>query len=552
MTGLDDLNLAMRMRDTIQRMVREELNRVRPPEQYGRAISVNRMALTAFVLLNGDSDPIRVKMSSQVQPRETDEVDGVGNGCTVLVGGTSGNYWIKSIISGHAYSDGLAVSGLQIFNGVQSIALNQTVEALLPAIGSVYHIGRWDNTGSVNQDGKGYLWISVRQDLFSSLMKTYQVSLKVNGTNGVWQKLASSTDHGVASGNDLEMEIMADNTGFELRVRRTKDGGGFTPGTYLVSLWAHMDSIVYDPTNVGESAATAPTRMYGTVVPGDDNGPYISPGLNYNNRGQMNLVGGGTIGLNRTTNIFSWSERFLVFGQGRNQYSPAGSHEIIQPANGTAIPVFGSLLATSVTATSAGIPLQSNQTLYYEPPWGDALTAVATNFRIVAHDDTASVFVVPSHWIMIGTRADSLAISGGGRAGNGERLNGPQWQTWSPSFHAVSGFALGNGTVYARYRQEGATVFFQTTLTWGSTTNGGSGQTLFNLPVPSLNGGTLRCIGSGVVTTSAGSQPAALNLVNATEVNVVVGTGVVSATVPATWTTGNTLRLMGMYECDPA
>lgn len=426
--GFEDLGIAMRMRDTIARLVREEVDRYRPASKYGRVISANRTALNALVLLNGDTEPIKVKMSSLMQPLETDELNGQFFGCMVRVTGQTGGYWIDQIVSGHAYSDGQALASPKLYGGATGnldIATFRVVEAALPALNSVYHVGRWDNFASNLEDGRGFINIHVRQDLFAGIYKTYEVSLNPNATNGVWQKLASSTDHGTAGGHDFEMEIMGDTTGFELRVRRTKDGGGFTPGGYTVAVWAYMDGIAYIADNVGESAAAVPTRMFATTVVGDDNGPYLSYGLNYNNRAQFNLMGGGNAQMNFVSDIFSWTEGFRLTGQSRNHYSPSGFYTIDQPANGTAIPVYGSALATTVNATAAGVPLLNNQTLYYEVPYGDLTTStVATNFRIVAHDDATKIFTVPSHWVMIAERADSLLVSGICKLGTGQILNG--------------------------------------------------------------------------------------------------------------------------------
>jgi len=558
--GFDDLNIALRMRELVNRMVREEVDRYRPREQYGRAIDVNRTALTCQVLLNGDVEPIKVKMSSMMQPLETDTLNGIGKGCMVLVGGASGNYWIKQIASGHAYSSGEAFANPKIWGGPSGdldVATHFTKQALLPAVGSVYHVGRWDNSNSVVQDGRGYLFITVRQDLFSSLMKTYEVSLKVNSTNSVWQKLVSSTDHGIASGNDFELEIMSDATGFELRIRRTKDGGGFTPGPYTLSMWAHMDSLIYDDTNVGESAAAAATTVFGTTTVADDNGPFLSYGLNFNNRAQFNMHGGGHVYMNNSTNFFSWDERFLMYGQGRSQLMPSGFLEITQPPNGTAVPVYGETGVTSVTATAAGIPLQSNQTLYYEMPYGASVTtSVATNFRIVAHSDTAQLFTVPSHWVMIAARASSLSQSGDTKLGNGMTLNGPQWDTWAVAIDSATGSpANGNATVSGRYIRIGKTVHWNINYTCGSTTNPGSGNSYFTLPV-NARSASQALVGFGELDRSGLRYNFTAHMSGVTKFLMVGNTNngeiwqlsVAGKPITGGFSTGDEIRAQGTYE----
>jgi hypothetical protein len=171
--GFDDLGLALRMRDMIQTMVTAQLNIVRPTGKYGRVQDVNRTALTAKVILNGDVEAITVKMSSLVQPLETDFNTGTGFGCMVLIEGSAGNYWIKDIISGHAYSSGQALADPRIFGGSAmqiNQALHTVVDGGLPAVGNCYHMGRWDNSLSTTGDGTGYAWIMIRQELFSSLV----------------------------------------------------------------------------------------------------------------------------------------------------------------------------------------------------------------------------------------------------------------------------------------------------------------------------------------------------------------------------------------------
>lgn len=559
--GFDDLNVALRMRDTIARLIREEIDRYRPPEQYGRVIDVNRAGLTAQVVLNGDIEPINVKMSSLIQPLDTDVLNGVGGGCMVLIGGSSGKYWIKQVISGNGYSSGQGASKPKLYGGVDgqtAIATHNSVVALCPAPGSVYHLGRWDNTFSIFlnfQDGKGFIEVNVRQDLFASLYKTYKISLNHNATNGVWQKLAPTEDHGTSNGHDFELEIMADTTGFELRIRRTLDGGGFTPGNYLVSVWSHMEAMFYDNTNMGESVQTAPTSMFATTTPGVDLGPFVGPAKNFNNRVQFNLMGGGLCRMVESTNIFSWTERFVAMGTGRNQYSPGGFYDITQPANGTSIPRYGSSLGASVSATTAGIPLLTEETLYYEVPYGSSTTtSVAGNFRIVARDNAAGIVSVPSHWVMIASRVSALTVSGSCIVGTGQRLNGPIWQTWSPSLQSQTGSpTFGNGTVTARYRRDGVTIHFMFELVVGSTTSFGTDVFFVTLPVTARSV-TPHHVGTGfVIDVSAGParQGAFCELDSTSRILFSGYSGTYyENTIPFTWTTSDVLRASGTYESD--
>ena len=126
------------------------------------------------------------------------------------------------------------------------------------------------------------------------------------------------------------------------------------------------------------------------------------------------------------------------------------------------------------------------------------------------------------------------------------------WETYAPTLS--SGWANGNGTWEAEYCQIGKTVHIRATFTVGSTTTKGTGM-VFSLPV---NAATPNQFGSfNVVSVVAGTAFHLITLVaSATEMVVQAlrtdttyaqRTGI-TATIPATWATGNVIHFVGTYE----
>jgi hypothetical protein len=128
------------------------------------------------------------------------------------------------------------------------------------------------------------------------------------------------------------------------------------------------------------------------------------------------------------------------------------------------------------------------------------------------------------------------------------------WTTWNPTISG--GWAVGNGTWDASYVQIGKTVHMAGKFTVGSTTTKGSGFTI-TLPVSMAanrgqvwNGVAVVAGGSiyrlhwdntGTTTTTAwlGYQSA---------VPGYTGRAAITATVPLTWATGDSLAISGTYE----
>lgn len=138
---------------------------------------------------------------------------------------------------------------------------------------------------------------------------------------------------------------------------------------------------------------------------------------------------------------------------------------------------------------------------------------------------------------------------------------GTAWATWSPTWTNIT---LGNGVVTAKYTQVGKTVKFKLKLVWGTTTSQTAVDPQFTLPTTSTTDGqnylpvgiagandtsastnymfTLGYFGSTkVVFNYAAYNGAAGGLAGTT-------IGGVTATVPATWATGDTWWAQGEYE----
>ncbi|MFG3048145.1 hypothetical protein ACGFZR_24835 [Streptomyces sp. NPDC048241] len=156
------------------------------------------------------------------------------------------------------------------------------------------------------------------------------------------------------------------------------------------------------------------------------------------------------------------------------------------------------------------------------------------------------------------------------------RWNGSSWDTyqkapgpaatWTPSWTTSTGLHLpsyGNATVDCRYFKLGRMVMFNMAITFGSTTNFGSGATgsdnwQFSLPAasawtnypvasawyePSANRGV-----AGDAVTTADGLGILLNVASGSANGTAVTAGVVDSISPWTWATSNRLHVVGQYE----
>jgi hypothetical protein len=132
-----------------------------------------------------------------------------------------------------------------------------------------------------------------------------------------------------------------------------------------------------------------------------------------------------------------------------------------------------------------------------------------------------------------------------------------EWAAWTPSW---TNLTVGNATQTARYSQSGKTVFFSLKLVLGSTSSVASNPN-FSWPVAAasqtaaetgvvqvfyLDAGTAIYLGAADVR----GRSTTVCRINGTTgtVQLQEQDRAVSSTVPFTWTTSDTIWVMGMYE----
>jgi len=138
----------------------------------------------------------------------------------------------------------------------------------------------------------------------------------------------------------------------------------------------------------------------------------------------------------------------------------------------------------------------------------------------------------------------------------------PGWQDYTPSY---ANLTIGNGTVVARYTQVGTTVHVSFSLTLGSTSAVGTAPST-TMPVAEaagyitnrhvLGGSWSRAAGSNHIgfvkyTGSQTVQPYIYQSKAAADPHFQLDQGL-SATSPATWTTGDILTMDSTYEAASA
>ena len=128
------------------------------------------------------------------------------------------------------------------------------------------------------------------------------------------------------------------------------------------------------------------------------------------------------------------------------------------------------------------------------------------------------------------------------------------WASYTPAWTASSGTpAIGNGTGVWKYLRLGKTIHFRIQLTMGSTSNFGTGNWIFGLPVAAHADYTanmsMDCRGSAYDTSGAAfNQIIGIWLTSTTFVPFSATNTNLSNTVPWTWATGDKCSIEGTYE----
>jgi len=148
----------------------------------------------------------------------------------------------------------------------------------------------------------------------------------------------------------------------------------------------------------------------------------------------------------------------------------------------------------------------------------------------------------------------SAAIASSKLAGlNATAFSG--WQDWTPTY---TSFSLDNGTVVAKYVQQGKAVHFSITITLGSGSTVSSNMRI-SLPVTAndnINSSTPIALGRMLDSSASTSVMATLEWESTTTMQVValtadaayIGVASTTADIPFTWATNDTMQFTGTYE----
>lgn len=112
-----------------------------------------------------------------------------------------------------------------------------------------------------------------------------------------------------------------------------------------------------------------------------------------------------------------------------------------------------------------------------------------------------------------------------------------------------TGPSLGNGTLSGFYWQFGKLVIGKLKLAIGSTTSGGTGNWYWSLPVTAISSvGYQEPIGDAVIKQAAASTATAV-INSTTTLQILTNSGtIVGSTVPAAWSSGQSLYVQFQYE----
>ena len=150
----------------------------------------------------------------------------------------------------------------------------------------------------------------------------------------------------------------------------------------------------------------------------------------------FSLSGGGNITFDNSYNL-NWDNRFIVISSGVGpHFAGAGFFDINMPALGTTIKGAGG--QADISVSSAGIPMQPWNALYYILPIGSDHYFLPQNLRMAAYN---GYFAVPENWVLVALfNGDDNIL----KLGNGLVMQ--VGQTW-PRYTGQAPLAGGNGYI---------------------------------------------------------------------------------------------------------
>lgn len=207
----------------------------------------------------------------------------------------------------------------------------------------------------------------------------------------------------------------------------------------------------------------------------------------------------------------------------------------------------------SSVATLTGVQTLTNKTLTAPIITNGSASNIALSLNAISEFTAGFGVTVDGLLIKDGTVPDDLITPAKLLAGTGTSW---AWQSWVPTW---ANLTVGNGVNASTYRQIGKNVYFKLKFTLGTTSSVGSAPT-FSLPVTSISYGGAFSAVIGSLALRDDSVPANVpgfvwwastttaepDVMNAAA-TYVVGNALTSA-VPFTWTTGDVIQAIGMYE----
>lgn len=455
---LADQAMALRVRDAMKAFANQEIGDPHPIGRFGRVATINPDTLKADVWYPGDPAPIQVNLLADLIPTDADNhttnytpTSESGRGSRVWVEKVNGKSYITAVLSGGVQAKSASTFTQRVY--YKNPQWGQAGQAYGIQAGTEYSFvvpnppsNQCITMGPFGGPIAGAMTEIVIQDSRFSGVKVYKFSglaeLSAAFTPGAFYKVAPVhmnppldfySDIG-----DFDLEIgNADFTSLwdgliynqmVLRIRRKNDNN---PGAnneangyklYIKSEFgttSQAEPIGFFPFQYWVDALSSePALMYGdnnysNVLGLSQTGPYTAPAIDLPRRAQIVLSGGGDITWDGT--YFKWSGTFFVQGLGAHPHTlTSGYTSIDMPAVATSVMVAGSSTVTSATVAAGGVPLGTNQALYYKMKVGGDVFSDGTRFVIV---DITKNAMVPPTWVFIAVNTGTGNLL---KMGNGE------------------------------------------------------------------------------------------------------------------------------------